>query len=341
MRVCDKSELAALVDLSARLGRNPLLTQAASGNTSIKLGSSLWVKASGKWLADAANEPIFACLDLSDGQFHRPRSSVGDSLEPSIETAMHAVLSHRVVVHVHSVNTIAWAVRRDGADQLARRLNGLRWRWIPHVPSGAPLAQEIARTLRRFPDTNIFVLANHGLVVCGDSCDAAEACLNEVERRVAIVPREQLVGGSGGRAMCVDAHWRLPDLQRLHALGTEPVSQDILSAGVLYPCQAIFLEPSLTILKDRSHISVSNARYSREHGKSAPFFILRGQGVVIHESITRAEYEMLVGLMEVVQRLDRSAPIRYLTPSEVAALHSAEAHHYRMMVEPEPSRCSY
>ena len=27
---------------------------------------------------------------------------------------MHAVMPHRVVIHVHSVNAIAWAVRRDG-----------------------------------------------------------------------------------------------------------------------------------------------------------------------------------------------------------------------------------
>ena len=35
---------------SARVGNNPLLVQAGSGNTSIKLDGVLWIKASGKWL---------------------------------------------------------------------------------------------------------------------------------------------------------------------------------------------------------------------------------------------------------------------------------------------------
>jgi len=59
-----------------------------------------------------------------------------DELRPSIETAMHAVLRHRVVLHVHSVNAIAWAIRLDGPDRLTERLAGLHWQWIPYAASG-------------------------------------------------------------------------------------------------------------------------------------------------------------------------------------------------------------
>jgi rhamnose utilization protein RhaD (predicted bifunctional aldolase and dehydrogenase) len=55
-------EPAALNDLrrmSARVGKNILLTQAAGGNSSIKLGDVLWVKASGAWLADAEDKDVF------------------------------------------------------------------------------------------------------------------------------------------------------------------------------------------------------------------------------------------------------------------------------------------
>ena len=44
-----QSTLAPLVRLSARVGRDPLLVQASSGNTSIKLEGVLWIKASGEW----------------------------------------------------------------------------------------------------------------------------------------------------------------------------------------------------------------------------------------------------------------------------------------------------
>jgi rhamnose utilization protein RhaD (predicted bifunctional aldolase and dehydrogenase) len=41
----DQSELVSLGQLSARIGDDPLLAQASSGNTSIKMDGILWVKA--------------------------------------------------------------------------------------------------------------------------------------------------------------------------------------------------------------------------------------------------------------------------------------------------------
>src|SRR2546421_2493385 len=115
-----RSEIDYLLSLSARIGRNRLLTQASNGNTSIKLDRVLWIKASGKWLANALHEDILVPVDLELAKDCLRRQNdlrsmsldlSGRSLRPSIETAMHAVLGHRVVVHLHSVNSIAVAVR--------------------------------------------------------------------------------------------------------------------------------------------------------------------------------------------------------------------------------------
>ncbi|HEY6601546.1 MAG TPA: class II aldolase, partial [Xanthobacteraceae bacterium] len=51
--------------MSARVGRNMLLVQGAGGNSSIKHGDVLWVKASGTWLADAEDKEIFVPVSLS------------------------------------------------------------------------------------------------------------------------------------------------------------------------------------------------------------------------------------------------------------------------------------
>ena len=53
MSATNQAELSSLRELSARIGSNPLLTQASTGNSSIKLDGVLWIKASGKWMADA------------------------------------------------------------------------------------------------------------------------------------------------------------------------------------------------------------------------------------------------------------------------------------------------
>src|SRR5215472_16792381 len=102
-QVTEKTEISSLRELSARVGGNLLLTQASAGNISIKLDGTLWIKASGKWMADATREDILTSLDLAE-----VRTCVRQNIDPvmrypdaSIETSMHAVLPHRIVLHVH------------------------------------------------------------------------------------------------------------------------------------------------------------------------------------------------------------------------------------------------
>ncbi|HWE48421.1 MAG TPA: class II aldolase/adducin family protein [Bryobacteraceae bacterium] len=209
-------EMHAFLALSARIGSDPLLVQASSGNTSLKANGAMCIKGSGKWLAHAGEPGSFVQLPLDSLRASLDRNEdVAAIGGPSIETAMHAVIPRRVVIHVHSVNTIAWAVRRDGEERLGERLAGLPWRWIPYVASGLPLARAIQAALAVCPDTNIFVLANHGLVICGDDCTQAAETLHTVEQRVAISPRNE------------------PQTD-------DPVTARILQRGVLYPCQAMF-----------------------------------------------------------------------------------------------------
>ena len=192
-----EQEMMSLRDLSARVGSDPLLVQASNGNTSIKLDGVMWIKASGKWLARATEDDMFVPVELAEVQESIGsdaevsfRQYIKDTKSPSIETPMHAVLRHRVVIHVHSINAIAWAIRVDGPDLLRERLAGLKWRWIPYTPSGIPLARKIEQTVADTPETDILILGNHGLVVCGSDCQSAEKLLAEVERRIAIAPRQ-------------------------------------------------------------------------------------------------------------------------------------------------------
>ena len=232
-------EVASLRDLSARIGSDPLLVQASNGNTSIKLDGILWIKASGKWLAHAKQEEILVPLELAEvkefiqkGAGIAPRYPLKNQLRPSIETPMHAVLRHRVVIHVHSINALAWAISLDGPDQLKEQLAGLHWQWIPYAASGIPLAREIEKAVAGVPETDVFILGNHGLVVCGPDCNTAEKLLCEVERRLAIVPRRFPEPNATVLAMIARfSRWQFPDVDSLHALGTDAVSRKILKSA--------------------------------------------------------------------------------------------------------------
>ncbi len=186
--------------MSARVGKNILLTQAAGGNSSTKQGDVLWVKASGAWLADAEIKDIFLPISLSGARAALADGNEGMPLAPghaagqlraSIETSLHALMPHPVVLHVHSVNTIAWSVRKDARDDFAERLHGSRWHRLDYHHPGLPLAQAVNESLAQRP-ADVLILGNHGLVVGATTCDAAEALVMEVEHRLALTPRNGL-----------------------------------------------------------------------------------------------------------------------------------------------------
>lgn len=262
------AEIRQLAALSARIGRDPLLTQASSGNTSIKIGNSLWIKASGKWLASALDDEDMFVPVARSAAFERIAGS-------SVETATHAVVPQQVVIHVHSVNTLSWAVRSDGRERLSERLPGIPWQWIPYVPSGMPLARQVESAIAARPDLRVFILANHGLFVSGDDCADAEARLADVESRLAV------------RVRCGQCD--------------DPVSRRILEGGILYPCQAMFLGAGTAAFSD--------------------------------PDLTLTQRAVLGGLMQVVRRIDETAPLRYLSDEEIEELLTEDLHRYLSRAE--------
>jgi len=78
-----------------------------------------------KWLARADQDDVFVPVELAEVREaieHGIGIAQGRVLKnemcPSVETAMHSLLLQRVVIHVHSINAIAWAIRVDGKEQL-------------------------------------------------------------------------------------------------------------------------------------------------------------------------------------------------------------------------------
>jgi hypothetical protein len=120
--------------------------------------------------------------------------------------------------------------------------------------------------------------------------------------------------------------WRLPDDPSVHALGTDAWSGTVLSGGVLYPCQAIFLSPRMRVMPR----SILNGSCNET---ANPFLIVEGAGVVVSDQMTGPAFATLTGLAQVLQRIDDSAPIRYLNEPEVETVMSVDTYRYRERVE--------
>jgi rhamnose utilization protein RhaD (predicted bifunctional aldolase and dehydrogenase) len=336
----EPATLNELRRMSARVGKNILLTQAAGGNSSIKQGDVLWVKASGMWLADAEDKDVFVPISLSGARAALARDDEQMPLAPghdsplraSIETSLHALMPHRVVLHVHSVNTIAWSVRTDAGDKLAARLQGLAWQRLDYHHPGLPLARAVSESLARRP-ADVLILGNHGLVVGAETCDAAAALVMEVERRLALAPRSAALADTAALAQLCDrtAYGPVPD-QLSHQLATDRHNLRLVTAGSLYPDHVIFLGPALPALVGGETL-MAKADHAAVSGRPAPVVILvPGKGAAIRNDANAAAHAMLSCLVLVASRLPLRAQVKYLPPKAEQALLDWDAERYRQQM---------
>jgi rhamnose utilization protein RhaD (predicted bifunctional aldolase and dehydrogenase) len=332
------SELSPLVKLSARIGHDINLVQAGGGNTSIKVGNTLWIKASGKWMINAEEDDIFVPVPMADIQerletgeerFPEYSTGAGKLLRPSVETTMHAVLPHRVVIHVHSVAAIALAAQLEGEDAVSKRLAGLRWAWIPYIHPGVPLALCIREKLAEQPD--ILLLGNHGLVVGGEDCVAAEALLYEVDQRLSAEPRPSKAPDLPAlEELAQSAGWLLADDPEVHALATNITSTRIASGGTMYPDHCVYLGPAAPYLRPAETMDVAVERHTKRHNYQPTFMLVEGLGVLVSPQLSRAGRELLVCLKRVVERIPAESSVRYLEDYQVARLMNWDAEKYRL-----------
>lgn len=330
------AELRQLKEVSARVGRDMTLVQGAGGNTSIKEGSVLWVKASGAWLSEADTRDIFVPVDLpgalralAQGIEKMPVADPAAMLRPSIETSLHALLPHRVVLHVHAVNTIAWASCAGVDEEIARRLDGLSWARVPYRRPGLPLSQVVAETLaQRKPD--VLILGNHGLLVGGADCAIAEALVHEVERRLHLPVRPAPAGDRAAlHALCSDTEYRPAPDEACHRLATDPHSLAVVTKGSLYPDHVVFLGPAMRALSAGERIADVVAANAAA-GLPPPVALLApGAGAIVRSDIVPGAEAMLVCLALVAERLPIDVRISYLPEEEERALLDWDAEKYR------------
>ncbi|MBF0175276.1 MAG: class II aldolase [Magnetococcales bacterium] len=326
--------------LSGRIGQDINLIQGGGGNTSFKQEGILWVKGSGTWLSRAEDAQVFVPLFLDEVRqviaenrldTFGGQMAESSSLRPSIETSMHALLPHTVVLHVHSVNAIAWAVLADAPQRLAHLLGGMAWAWIPYRRPGLPLTREIVVQLagqERLPD--VLFLGNHGLVVGGENCAAAESLLWDVERRLALPLRatpapvwERLHARISTLPL-----WRVPDHLDLHAMAFDPVARALLLRPALYPDHVVYLGRDSCLLPADTPLDQGVGRWA-----NAAFCVVENEGVLFGPALSPGAEAMLHCHSLVTRRLASTLGVRCLTPEEEDELTNWDAEKYRQAMD--------
>lgn len=183
------SDALALRCYSSRLlGADPALVLHGGGNTSVKLGDTLFVKGSGSDLATVTPSD-FTSLRLPELQ----ALLEGDALDsarmyerldrlialrpapkPSVETLLHAALPPRYVEHTHADAVLAVANTEHG-ERILADLYGDLAPTVPYRHSGFDLAQACAAAYRERATARTIglVLQFHGVVAFADDARAS------------------------------------------------------------------------------------------------------------------------------------------------------------------------
>jgi rhamnose utilization protein RhaD (predicted bifunctional aldolase and dehydrogenase) len=306
---------------TARWGRDFMLAQGAGGNTSIKDGNTVSVKASGYRLSDAENRDIFvdvplaAALAMLDGA---PAFTDAAGRRASIETSLHAVMPHRIVAHLHMIPLLAIAVRSDAKERLAECLRHVKWAFIPYLKPGVAVAQAVQAVTGRGDTPDVIVLANHGVVFGGDDFEKVQALIDTVQAACALqTPSPLACDILPLQGIAARFGLELPRLSAAHHIAGSSSAQRFASAGSLYPDHVVFLGRGAGVI-DGDELPL-------ERG----LFVVPGKGALLLPNLPDEAHEMAACLGEVVARIDPAASVRTLSHAEEDELIDWDAERYR------------
>lgn len=209
----DKEALQELIHMSAYAGQRFDLVQAGGGNTSVKFGDKMYIKASGYLLSELTpstghtiveTQKVIRILEddevLSISNKKEKDATASKKLQlaklldgprPSIETYLHALL-YKYTLHVHSIAVNLFTSHRDWMNmmgELDREALCVRY----ETP-GIELALELKSQMQayhaeygRLP--RVIFLQNHGLIVSSDDYAEIEALTEKV-----VLAAEQMAG---------------------------------------------------------------------------------------------------------------------------------------------------
>jgi len=331
-----------LDDLSIYLGNNLDWVQGAGGNTSVKDNGVLWVKASGLWLIDAQNKNIFIPLKL-DEVLHMISQGLDDlisarvsdkqyvDLRPSIEATLHALMPHRFVIHVHSVNVISHAILNNGKKILNDKLDGISWLWVPYVRPGIPLS----RTLKKLNASkfDVLILANHGLVIGADTKNNVIKMLREVEKRLSRPIKKNFYFSDKKKLLNLtkNSAYKLPKYDFCHFLAMDSLSLELLIKNPLYPDHVIFLGPGPLTLVLIDNFDDNFLAKSFKLKKKV--LVIKDFGVLIHRDLSENGEEILHCLTNVLLRCFPNKKINHLSSAHELELLGWDAEKYRKLIQ--------
>jgi rhamnose utilization protein RhaD (predicted bifunctional aldolase and dehydrogenase)/NAD(P)-dependent dehydrogenase (short-subunit alcohol dehydrogenase family) len=200
-------DLDRITVLSRYYGSDPEFVLAGGGNTSVKIGDTLYIKASGVSLADMTREGFVALSrdkvskilneSYSKDPLKREEQVKEKLLEtrldkkagrPSVETMLHESIKYKFIVHTHPCLINGLTCAKDG-KKIAEELFGDNTLWIDYTDPGYTLAKKVQNALIQYrkdhkADPEIILIQNHGVFINTDNAEKIKEITDYVVDRV-------------------------------------------------------------------------------------------------------------------------------------------------------------
>jgi rhamnose utilization protein RhaD (predicted bifunctional aldolase and dehydrogenase) len=195
-----------------------------------------------------------------------------------------------------------------------------------------PLSQVVAEHTAK-SRADVLILGNHGLLVGAETCDAAEALIAEVERRLELKPRSAPAGDLRAlHRICSGTAYRPAADEVCHGLATSPQNLALATRGSLYPDHVVFLGPALPSLAADGDLAQMVAQAEAQSVPPPVALLVPGAGAIIRQDASAGAEAMLVCLGLVAARIPDGAKLRYLPAQEEQALLNWDAERYRQQM---------
>jgi rhamnose utilization protein RhaD (predicted bifunctional aldolase and dehydrogenase) len=327
-----------IIGFCSEIGSDRMLVQGAGGNVSWKDEATLWIKASGTWLADADEADIFVPVDLislqkavNEGDFAVVPTVAGDSvLRPSIETMLHALMPHPVVVHVHAIDPLVHLVRKNPQNKLEELLlDDVSWMMIDYHKPGVSLARAVAKAISEKADVQVLLLKNHGVVLGGGTVEEIKSLLSLLLSRLQVEPAFEEIATKLPKSLNVNGYRYDPVSNiRLQNLALHPeLYVRLRTDWVLYPDHVVFLGPSASCFESQQELA---EKISTEEAPDLIF--VRDLGVFSNTTLSKAKIEQLDCYFDVIIRQPQEYELDCLMETHIADLLNWDAERYRQQL---------
>jgi rhamnose utilization protein RhaD (predicted bifunctional aldolase and dehydrogenase) len=329
----------SVTNYCAKIGTDSMLVQGAGGNVSWKEGDTLWVKASGTWLADANVKDVFVSVDLPElqkeikaGNFAVvPKVKGGSKLRPSIETLLHALMPHRVVTHVHAIEALAYLVRENAESQIKEKLDSLfEYVIVDYQKPGEALAQAVGQALVKSPNVQVVLLKNHGVVIGGDDVAEVEAALSLLTATLSLQPLIFANSQPVLDELCLKngVKYKPVEIEKIQNLVLDAaLFEQVKTAWALYPDHVVFLGHQADCYE-----SVEQLENEFQIDSAGDLIFVKGLGVYTKAALSAAKQAQLQCYYDVIVRQPKQVALGSLNQQQITQLLDWDAERYRQQI---------